>query len=56
MSDFATIQDITILFRPLTVAETERAQALLPIVSDSLRFEAQKVGKDLDAMVESNPA
>ena len=56
MSDFATIQDITILFRPLTVAETERARALLPIVSDSLRFEAQKVGKDLDAMVESNPA
>lgn len=56
MSDFATIEDITTLFRPLTVAETERAQALLPIVSDSLRVEAQKVGKNLDEMVATNSA
>ena len=56
MSDFATIEDITSLFRPLTVAETERAQALLQIVSDSLRVEAQKVGKNLDEMVATNSA
>lgn len=55
MSDFATIDDITILWRPLTPSEKERAEALLPIVSDSLRMEAIKVGKNLDKMIEENP-
>ena len=50
MADFATIQDVTELWRSLTPEETYRAQALLPIVSDSLRLEAQNVGKDLDVM------
>lgn len=51
MADFATIQNITELFRELTPGEMERATALLPVVSDALRVEAQKVGKDLDVMV-----
>lgn len=55
MSNFATIEDINALWRPLTTAETSRADALLPVVSDSLRMEAQKVGKDLDDMIEENP-
>lgn len=55
MSDFATIEDITILWRSLTASESERATALLPVVSDSLRCEAKKVGRDLDAMIEENP-
>nr|WP_254610726.1 phage Gp19/Gp15/Gp42 family protein [Streptococcus suis] len=38
------------MWRPLKFDETERAEALLEIVSDSLRHEAQKVGKDLDSM------
>lgn len=54
MADFATIQDITELWRPMTPAETDRAIALLPVVSDSLRIEADKVGKDLDEMVTDN--
>ncbi len=49
---FADIQDITTLFRPLTPEETSRAVALLPVVSDSIRQEAKKVGKDIDEMVE----
>lgn len=53
MQDFATIQDIENLFRKLSVEERSRATALLPVVSDSLRQEAFKVGKDLDAMLES---
>ncbi len=36
-------------------AETKRAGALLKVVSDSLRVEAEKVGKDLDKMVEAKP-
>lgn len=54
MADFATIQDIIDLWRPMTPEETDRATALLPIVSDSLREEAIKVGKDLDEMVADN--
>ena len=48
---FATVADITALWRPLSEAEKERAEALLPVVSDSLRQEAVKVGKDLDQML-----
>lgn len=54
MSIFATIQDITSLFRPLTPEETARAEALLPVVSDSIRQEAKKVGKDIDEMVKNS--
>ena len=56
MADFATIDDITNLWRPMTPDETDRATALLPVVSDSLRIEADKVGKDLDAMVQADEA
>lgn len=56
MADFATISDIATLWRPLSTDETSRAEALLPVVSDSLRTEAAKVGKDLDAMVAEDEA
>ncbi len=51
--DFASIQDITDLFRELTPAEAKKAKALFPIVSDSIRQEAKKVGKDIEEMLES---
>lgn len=53
MDNFATINDITELFRKLTPEETEKANALLPVVSDSIRQEAKKVGKDIDKMLET---
>lgn len=56
MADYATIQDINTLWRPLTTDETTRATALIPIVCDSLRYEAEKAGKNLDGMVNSDPA
>ena len=52
--NYATVDDVISLFRPLTPAETERTEALIPIICDSLRYEAEKVGKDLDAMVTDN--
>lgn len=55
MSSFATVADVAALWRNLTPAEAERAEQLLPIISDSLRTEADKVGKDLDSMVVSEP-
>lgn len=51
MSSFATISDVETLWRYLKQEETDRASFLLEVVSDSLRVEAEKVGKDLDAMV-----
>ena len=55
MAAFASVDDITLLKRKLTAEEQERASALLGIVSDILRSEANKVGKDLDAMVAVSP-
>ncbi|CAI3365071.1 phage Gp19/Gp15/Gp42 family protein [Enterococcus cecorum] len=49
--NFATIDDLSQLWRPLKPGEIERAESLLTVVSDSLRIEAQKVGKDLDVLV-----
>lgn len=56
MANYATIEDVTQLWRTMSPDEEERAEALLPIVSDALRIEADKVGKDLDAMLENNEA
>ena len=56
MADFASVTDIQNLKRALTSAEQTRATALLPVVSDIIRYEAQKVGKDADALVAADPA
>lgn len=34
-----------------TTAEQDRISTLIPMVCDALRYEADKVGKDLDAMI-----
>ncbi len=56
MDNFATIEDVQNLWRSLTPSETERATELLSVISDSLRYEAQKAGKNLDDMISSNAA
>lgn len=55
MEPFANIDDLTELWRALKTEETTRAEKLLEVVSDSLRMEADKVGKNLDQMLEENP-
>lgn len=55
MDNFATIEDIRTLWRALTPEEEERASALLQKVSSILRSEADKVGKDLDLMIQQKP-
>ena len=50
---FATVADMIALWRPLTPAETARAESLLPVVSDNLRQEAKNRGYDLDQMIEA---
>lgn len=56
MTNFATVGDLESLWRSLKFDESNRAEALLGVVSDSLRVEAKKVGKDLDKMVQESPS
>ena len=56
MKSFAELSDLIILWRPLKCEEQMRAAELLKIISSTLRIEAQKVGKDLDKMIQDNPA
>ena len=44
MEPFASVDDVINLWRKLTQDEIKRADALLPVISDSLREEAKKVG------------
>lgn len=50
MQPFATSNDVINLWRPLKPEEIIRTDELLKVVSDSLRVEADAVGKDLDLM------
>lgn len=49
---YCTVQDVIDLFRPLSQAEEARTEDLIPVVTDALRLEAVKVGKDLDVLAE----
>lgn len=44
MAGFATVDDLTKLWRPMTKEEQNRAEALLEVVSAALQVEADKVG------------
>ena len=55
MTSFATLQDVLELSGgTYTTSEQERIESLLPLVSDALRYEAVKKGRDLDEMIESD--
>ena len=56
MENFATVEDLKKLWRALKFDEEKRAEALLEVVSHSLRVEAKKVGKDLDCLVATDPS
>jgi len=51
MANLASVNDVNSLWKSLSHAEQEQVEALLPVVADSLRQEAKRVGKDLDKMI-----
>lgn len=53
---FATLDDVTKLWRELQPNESTRTEALLPVISDVLREEAKSVGKNLDIMIAESVA
>ena len=55
LKPFATTDDINTIWRKLKDDEIPRAEKLLDLVSDSLRMEADKVGKDLDEKIKAKP-
>lgn len=55
MSEFVTLAEvIQITGKSYTADEQARISVLLPLVSDALRVEAEKVGKDIDGMMGAN--
>lgn len=54
-ASYATVADLAALWRPMTPEEEARAARLLEVVSASLRVEAEKEGRNLDAMLAENP-
>lgn len=56
MENFATVDDLKNLWRALKFDEEKRAEALLEVISHSLRVEAKKVGKNLDVLVATDPS
>lgn len=55
MSDYATIQDVINLKRSLTSEEQTRAGYLIPIISNLIRVEAQRTGRDYDHLIAETP-
>lgn len=51
MKNFATVEELEVLWRTLKFDERKRAKALLEVVSNNLRVEARKIGKNLDILV-----
>lgn len=56
MEPFASVSDVISMWRDLSETETDKAETLLPIISDELRIRAKAVGKDLDEMIEADAA
>lgn len=57
MASFATVADVLeITGKTYTDAETYRIEALLELISDTLRVYATNIGKDLDEMADASTA
>ena len=57
MSAFITLEEfLDLTGATYTTAEQERAEALLPLVSNALRYEATKVGANLDDLIADSEA
>lgn len=54
--EYCSVDDVISLWRPLKNDEVLRVKELIPVIENSLRIEADKVGKDLDQMARENEA
>lgn len=54
--EYCSVDDVISLWRPLKNDEILRVKELIPVVENSLRVEADNVGKDLDQLAQKNEA
>lgn len=54
--EYCSVDDVISLWRPLKNDEILRVKELIPVVENSLRVEADKIGKNLDQMAKENEA
>lgn len=54
--EYCSVDDVISLWRHLKNDEILRVKELIPVVENSLRVEADKIGKDLDQMAKDNEA
>ncbi|MDO4834537.1 MAG: Gp19/Gp15/Gp42 family protein [Bacillota bacterium] len=55
MREFATLENVRSSWGTLSQEQEDRVKELLTDISDALRYEAIKVGKGLDEMIEATP-
>ena len=48
-----TLEDLTVLFRPLEKSELEKAERLLEVVEDEIAARASERGRDIYSMIDS---
>lgn len=53
-NNYATVDDLSVFWRPITESETDRANELLTLASSRLRVYADAAGVDLDQKVEES--
>lgn len=53
---FISVEEIEKLWKPLTDAETDKVEALLPVVSDLIIAEGVANGVDVESRVDNEPA
>lgn len=52
--EYCSVDDVISLWRPLKNDEILRVKELIPVIENSLRVEADNVGKDLDEMANAS--
>lgn len=52
--EYCSVDDVISLWRPLKNNEILRVKELIPVIENSLRVEADNVGKDLDEMAKAS--
>lgn len=56
MDNYATVDDVILLWRQLSNDEVTKVEALIPLLCDNLRYRAEMAGRDLDQMIAMTPA
>lgn len=53
---YCSVDDVISLWRPLKIDEVDRVKSLIPVIENTLRVEADRVGKDIDELAKESEA